>query len=85
MPCPMVKSPPFELTVAMPVYKEAAGVGPVVRLWMNELDRLGIRYEFRFYDDGSRDNTSEVLTEIARSHPQFVASRHANMGHGPTS
>lgn len=68
----------------MPVYNEAAGVGPVIRSWLQELDRLRIDYELRVYDDGSRDETSRVLDEIAREHPRVVAARHDNMGHGPT-
>jgi glycosyltransferase involved in cell wall biosynthesis len=73
-----------DLSVVMPVYNEAVGVGPVILSWIRELDRLGIHYEFLVYDDGSRDNTLEVLTSIAHAHPGVVAQRHPNMGHGPT-
>lgn len=74
----------LELSVVMPVYNEAGAVGPVVRSWMTELDRLKIDYELLVYDDGSRDGTADVLRDIARDEPRLVVKQHANMGHGPT-
>ena len=65
-------SPP-ELSIVMPVYNEAEGVGPVVRAWLRELDTLKIDYEFLAFDDGSRDRTSDVLNEIARDYERMAA------------
>jgi dolichol-phosphate mannosyltransferase len=72
------------LTVVMPVYNEAAAIGDVVRAWAKELDRLGIDYELRVYDDGSRDNTATVLEELSHEVPRLLVTRHTNRGHGPT-
>jgi glycosyltransferase involved in cell wall biosynthesis len=72
------------LTVVMPVYNEAAAVAGVVRAWAAELDRLGIDYELRVYDDGSRDRTSDVLMELSSELPRVLVTRHSNRGHGPT-
>ena len=74
----------LELSVVMPVYNEADAVGPVVSAWLDELDRLKIRYEFLVYDDGSRDRTADVLRQIASERRQVAVRSHANMGHGPT-
>jgi len=73
-----------ELSVVMPVYNEADAVEPVVRAWVEELDRLTICYEFLVYDDGSRDQTADVLRRIANERSQIVVKSHGNMGHGPT-
>ena len=72
------------LTVVMPVYNEAAAIGDVVRAWAKELDRLGIDYEMRVYDDGSRDASATVLEELSHQVKHLLVTRHSNRGHGPT-
>jgi glycosyltransferase involved in cell wall biosynthesis len=72
------------LTVVMPVYNEESSVAEVVRAWAAELDRLGIDYELRVYDDGSRDRTADVLLELSNQVPRLLVTRHSNRGHGPT-
>lgn len=71
-----------ELSVVMPVYNEEASIESVVREWTVELSRLGIDYELRLYDDGSRDGTAAILQKLAGE--RIVAQTHANRGHGPT-
>jgi glycosyltransferase involved in cell wall biosynthesis len=73
-----------DLTVVMPVYNEEGAVAEVVRAWDGELGRLGIAYELRVYDDGSRDRTGEVLVDLSHELPRLLVTRHANRGHGPT-
>jgi glycosyltransferase involved in cell wall biosynthesis len=77
-------TPSPALTVVMPVYNEEAAVSGVVRAWAAELDRLGIDYELRVYDDGSRDRTADVLLELSNQLPRLLVTRHSNRGHGPT-
>jgi len=78
----MTQSP--ALTVVMPVYNEEGAIAEVVRSWAGELDRLGIEYELRVYDDGSRDRTPEVLERLSGELPRLLVTRHTNRGHGPT-
>ena len=78
----MTQSP--ALTVVMPVYNEEGAIRDVVRSWAAELDRLGIDYEMRVYDDGSRDRSAAVLEELSNEIPRLLVTRHANRGHGPT-
>lgn len=72
------------LTVVMPTYDEEASIRGVVEQWTATLDALGVAYELRVYDDGSRDGTGAILEALAAAHPTVVAVRHANRGHGPT-
>jgi dolichol-phosphate mannosyltransferase len=74
----------LELSVVMPVYNESDTVGRVVCAWSDELDRLKIGYELLVYDDGSRDGTAAVLSQLAGTRPRLVVKSHANIGHGPT-
>ena len=75
---------PLELSVVMPVYNEEGAIEGVLRAWSGELDRLGIAYEIRVYDDGSRDGTRAILDRLAEAIPRLVPLGHANRGHGPT-
>jgi glycosyltransferase involved in cell wall biosynthesis len=73
-----------QLSVVMPVYNEAAVINEVVESWLDELTRLGIDFEFRAYDDGSRDETARILAQLSERRPRVVVTSQTNAGHGPT-
>ena len=73
-----------ELSIVMPVYNEAEAIGAVVRSWAEEIERLGIRYEFLLYDDGSRDGSADALDRLAEALPAVRVTHHTNRGHGPS-
>jgi dolichol-phosphate mannosyltransferase len=73
-----------ELSIVMPVYNEGAVIADVVTAWTQELEHLGIDYEFLAYDDGSRDETGRILERLAGQQRGLMATRKANSGHGPT-
>jgi dolichol-phosphate mannosyltransferase len=73
-----------ELSIVMPVYNEGAVIAEVVTVWMQELERLEIDYEFLAYDDGSRDETGRILERLAGQQRGLMVTRKANSGHGPT-
>jgi len=72
------------LSLVMPTYNEEGAIEGVVVAWDEELARLGVSYEVRVYDDGSRDRTGELLERVAGKRPRVVAVRQPNRGHGPT-
>lgn len=72
-----------ELTVVMPVYNEADGLGACVTSWRRALDDLGIDHRILVLDDGSTDATPEVLAALA-AEPRIEAVSKSNEGHGPT-
>jgi len=73
-----------ELSVVIPVYNEETAIAAVLDEWAAVLDALGIDYEMRVYDDGSRDGSRAAIESRAAARPQIVALHHANRGHGPT-
>jgi dolichol-phosphate mannosyltransferase len=75
---------PPELSIVIPVFDEQGTLAEVLLSWAAELDRLGIDYELRVYDDGSRDDTPHILQSLAGRVPRLLMARHANRGHGPT-
>jgi len=67
-----------ELSVVAPAYNEAEGISAVVSGW---LDYLRERFEQGHYevvvcDDGSKDATNAILTEIALRDPHLRVVRH---------
>jgi dolichol-phosphate mannosyltransferase len=74
----------LDLSVVIPAYDEEGAIGHVLTSWDAALAVLGMRYEIRVYDDGSRDGTASVVTDVARARPAVVLVRQPNRGHGPT-
>lgn len=57
---------PNRLSVVIPVFNEGGNVRPLVEELAPVLERLAVPFEIIFVDDGSTDNTGEILREIAR-------------------
>lgn len=75
----------LELAVIVPVYNEREAIVPVLDEWRQMLDSLGMRYRIAAYNDGSRDGTTEILTEYGKKHSDTVCvTNKENSGHGPT-
>ena len=72
------------LTVVMPAFNEAGAIREVVSGWDRQLGTLGVPYEIRVYDDGSRDGTGDLVAAVAHERRCIAAVRQTNRGHGPT-
>ena len=72
------------LCVVMPVYNEREAIGGVLVKWSEELDRLGVDYVIRPYNDGSKDDSLAVMKQVAASLPRVEVRDKPNGGHGPT-
>ena len=62
------------LCIVIPVYNEEAAIGTVLAKWSAELDRLGIDYTIRPYNDGSKDSSLTVLRTAAFRDAFFIPS-----------
>jgi glycosyltransferase involved in cell wall biosynthesis len=63
------------LSVIVSAYNEEAGIREfytVTSGYLRELSGTGWEYEFIFVNDGSRDHTGEILTELAAEDPRHV-------------
>ncbi len=74
---PRTDSP--ELQILLPVHNEAESIAQTVREIHAALAPL--RVEFIFCEDGSRDNTKEVLRELAREFPAKLLLSDARKGY----
>lgn len=57
-----------ELQIILPVHNEAESIEATVKEIYDELSRK-VRIEFIICEDGSRDNTQEVLTGLSKKYP----------------
>lgn len=69
-----------ELTVLVPVYNEASGVGEVLERLLTVTDGMPGRTEVIAVDDGSTDGTTEILTRYQSR--VRVVSHSENRGYG---
>lgn len=72
------------LTLVIPCYNEAGAISATVTGWAGELSRLGIVFDIRVYDDGSRDDSAAIVERLAAVDPRVALIRKSNEGHGPT-
>ncbi|MCE0522820.1 MAG: glycosyltransferase family 2 protein [Methylacidiphilales bacterium] len=73
------------LSIAAPAYNEGGGICPLVESWVHFLKaRFGPEdFEIVICDDGSKDNTWELLSGLARAYPSVKPCRHpVNQGAG---
>ena len=72
-----------ELIVVMPVYNEAECIGAVLDDWSATLSNLNVDFEIIALNDGSKDDTANVLVAYQDDERVTVVNK-ANSGHGPT-
>ena len=73
-----------ELNVVMPVYNEAGIISEVINKWVETLTKLDIGFQIHAYNDGSKDNTLQILTKLAQENKSLIVHHKLNSGHGPT-
>ena len=64
----MTPEPP-DLSVVVPVYRNASTVRPLAEQVIEVLEGLGLSHEIVFVDDASPDDSAARLAEVSRSHP----------------
>lgn len=75
----------LSLAVVIPVYNEEACIEKVVENWLDTLEKELIGdYRLLIYDDGSKDRSYEIISQLSDKHEKILAFSHKNVGHGPT-
>jgi len=76
----------LELLVILPVYNEQKSLDFVLLEWTRALDQAGIDYGLLLLDDGSTDDTPNILQRWQNDHRdgRITIRRNSNRGHGQT-
>lgn len=72
------------LYLVIPAYNEEANIESVVSDWMPVVIKAGEDSRLVVIDDGSKDNTYDILQRLQSEYPQMLAVTKKNSGHGPT-
>jgi dolichol-phosphate mannosyltransferase len=69
----------LNISIAAPAYNEGENISPVVEKWIHYLEARfkANDYEIIVCNDGSRDNTGDLLGELARRYPSVKTCNHA--------
>jgi glycosyltransferase involved in cell wall biosynthesis len=73
-----------ELVIIIPVYNESKIIKKVIQDWTDLLTNLKINYEINIYNDGSTDNSLQILREIEAQNNRIKIIDKKNSGHGST-
>ncbi len=58
------------ISITIPIYNEREAITPLFAKICEVMNRLGKPYEVIFVNDGSSDGSSDVLDQLASTHPQ---------------
>ena len=63
------------ISVVVPLYKEAGNLRSLLSNVTSELAKTGYRYELIVIDDGSPDETWQIISEQAQANPHLRGFR----------
>ena len=69
----VLESRQVELSVVVPIYNEADSIEPLVNAIANAVKETNLNYEIICVDDGSKDGSTNVLTNLAKRRTDFKA------------
>ena len=73
-----------KLYIVIPAYNETENIKSVIEAWYPIVERVGNDSRLVIINDGSKDNTFEIMQECAKTKPMFTPLTKPNGGHGPT-
>lgn len=73
-----------KLYIIIPAYNEEETIRSVIAQWHPMVEGIGPESRLVVINDGSQDNTYQIVSELKETYPQLVALTKENQGHGPT-
>ena len=71
-----------KLYIVIPAYNEQENIRNIIEKWYPVVEKTGKKSRLLIINDGSHDNTYEIMCEYAQSRPQFIPVTKNNGGHG---
>src|SRR5436305_5296935 len=83
MPALMTNAPSPQYTIVIPAYNEGERIGSTLNRILSYSDSRGWKVEVLVVNDGSRDNTVDVVRHYAKSNPCLhIIENPGNRGKG---
>lgn len=73
-----------KLYIVIPAYNESENIKNVIEEWYPVVEKVGAESRLVIINDGSKDNTYEIMKELSKDKPQFIPLTKENGGHGAT-
>lgn len=73
-----------KLYIVIPAYNEEANIAQVVEDWYPIVEKYGKDSRLVIVNDGSKDSTYSILTDLSKEKPLLVPLNKENGGHGAT-
>lgn len=73
-----------KLYIAMPAYNEEANIEETVKQWHAVVEKISSDSRLVIFNDGSTDNTYEIMQRLKDKYSQFIPVTKPNSGHGST-
>src|SRR5437660_7185317 len=64
----------MDLSIIIPVYNSASTLRRLVQQLLSVLNGTGMRYEIIFVEDGSHDNSWEILCDLQKMWPDQIVA-----------
>lgn len=72
----------LDICLVIPVYNEAGCLEEVINSWVNDLYFMRLSYRIILVNDGSTDDSSQILNRMAKLSPYLEIFHRQNSGHG---
>lgn len=73
-----------KLYIVIPAYNERDTIGQVIEQWYLVVEKTGPNSHLVVINDGSKDDTYEIMLDCAKTRPQLTPLTKRNGGHGST-
>lgn len=71
-----------KLYIVIPAYNERENIRQVINQWYPVVEKVGQKSRLVIVNDGSKDDTYEIMKNCAGNRPQFIPLTKENGGHG---
>ncbi len=73
-----------KLYIVMPAYNEAENIEKTIQQWHPVVEKLGADSKLIIANDGSKDNTIDIMRGLVEKYPKLLPMDKPNSGHGAT-
>ena len=73
-----------KLYIVLPAYNEKDNIEETVKQWHKVVEKTGLNSRLVIFNDGSTDNTYEIMQGLKDEYSQFIPVNKLNSGHGST-